>query len=65
MWLKIKQTAGSMFQLTRVPCWYRFSEPQPHGTRADPMPSDRLRVGQEVGVVWLALFVPSEESKQE
>ena len=34
VWLKIKQEGlrrfWSMFPLTRVPCWYRFFEPQPH-----------------------------------
>ena len=35
VWLKIKQEGlrrlWSMFPLTRVPFWYRFFEPQPHG----------------------------------
>ena len=35
LWLRMKQEGlrrfWSMFPLTRVPCWYRFFEPQPLG----------------------------------
>ena len=43
VWLKIKQEGlrrcWSMFPLTRVPFWYRFFEPQPHGLQTSNLNS--------------------------
>ena len=60
MWLKIKQEGlrrlWSIFPLTRVPFWYRFSEPQPNGNSSFVF-FGAIRVSDESrgGVLGLAL----------